>query len=59
VSDQDAYAYSGQKCSTQSAIFIHENWVKAGFIEKIDALASRRNYDDMTLGPILTVTNDR
>jgi hypothetical protein len=27
---QDAYAYSGQKCSAQSALFVHENWSKIG-----------------------------
>ena len=26
VSDQDAYAFSGQKCSAQSILFAHENW---------------------------------
>jgi len=33
--------------------------VTAGFLQKISDLAARRNYDDMTLGPILTVTNER
>jgi 1-pyrroline-5-carboxylate dehydrogenase len=28
VSDQDAYAFSGQKCSAQSALFVHTNWLK-------------------------------
>lgn len=30
VCDQDAYACSGQKCSAQSILFQHSNWVKAG-----------------------------
>ena len=30
VCDQDAYACSGQKCSAQSILFAHRNWVKAG-----------------------------
>lgn len=34
-SDQDAYACSGQKCSAQSILFVHENWAKVGFLEKI------------------------
>jgi 1-pyrroline-5-carboxylate dehydrogenase len=59
TSDQDAYAYSGQKCSAQSALFVHKNWVKAGFLDKIKALAARRNIKDLTMGPILTVTNDK
>lgn len=58
VSDQDAYAYSGQKCSAQSAIFVHKNWSRANFVEKLKALAERRSVKDLTVGPILTVTND-
>jgi len=42
TSDQDAYAASGQKCSAQSIVFVHENWVKGGFMDKIKALAARR-----------------
>ena len=42
VSDQDAYAASGQKCSAQSIVFVHENWAKAGFVDKIRQLAARR-----------------
>eukprot|EP01036_Dinobryon_divergens_P032624 gene32625-42257_t len=30
TSDQDAYAYSGQKCSAQSALFAHSNWLLFG-----------------------------
>lgn len=59
VSDQDAYAYSGQKCSAQSALFVHKNWVKSGFLDKIAKLASRRNLNDITIGPVLTVNNQR
>ena len=56
VCDQDAYACSGQKCSAQSILFMHDNWVAAGIEEKIAALASRRNLEDLTVGPTLTVT---
>ena len=28
--DQDAYACSGQKCSAQSILFMHDNWVEGG-----------------------------
>lgn len=28
--DQDAYACSGQKCSAQSMLFMHNNWAEAG-----------------------------
>ncbi|KAH6757040.1 aldehyde dehydrogenase 12A1 [Perilla frutescens var. hirtella] len=56
VCDQDAYACSGQKCSAQSMLFIHENWSKSSFLEKLSGLATRRKLDDLTVGPVLTVT---
>ena len=52
-------AYSGQKCSAQSALFVHSNWVKAGILPKLEELAGRRKLSDLTIGPILTVNNDR
>lgn len=58
VSDQDAYAMSGQKCSAQSICFIHENWAKAGFTDKIKKLASRRSLADETISPVLSVSNE-
>lgn len=33
--DHDAYAFGGQKCSAQSAMFVHDNWVKAGLLERV------------------------
>ncbi len=59
TSDQDAYAYSGQKCSAQSALFVHRNWVKVGFLDKIKSLAERRKLSDLTITPVLTVGNER
>eukprot|EP01016_Furgasonia_blochmanni_P044279 TRINITY_DN613_c0_g1_i13.p1 TRINITY_DN613_c0_g1~~TRINITY_DN613_c0_g1_i13.p1 ORF type:complete len:524 (+),score=89.22 TRINITY_DN613_c0_g1_i13:319-1890(+) len=59
VSDQDAYALSGQKCSAQSIIFAHENWVKKGVFERLAELAGRRKLDDLTICPVLTWTNAR
>lgn len=35
VADQDAYACSGQKCSAQSILFMHDHWVNAGKILKL------------------------
>ena len=58
VCDQDAYACSGQKCSAQSILFVHENWKKLGVLEKIKSLASRRKLDDLTIGPVLTWTTE-
>ncbi|KAF7838426.1 delta-1-pyrroline-5-carboxylate dehydrogenase 12A1, mitochondrial [Senna tora] len=58
VCDQDAYACSGQKCSAQSMLFMHENWSKTSLISKLKDLADRRKLEDLTIGPVLTVTTD-
>jgi len=54
--DQDAYALSGQKCSAQSILFVHENYERAGLLDKIRENASRRNLQDLSIGPVLTHT---
>jgi 1-pyrroline-5-carboxylate dehydrogenase len=54
--DQDAYNAAGQKCSAQSIMFAHENWVKA-LLPKLAELGARRKLDDLTLGPILSWTD--
>lgn len=54
--DQDAYASIGQKCSAQSIMFVHENWVEAGLMEKLKENVSKRSLDDFTIGPVLTNT---
>lgn len=56
--DQDAYACSGQKCSAQSMLFVHDNWVRAGLLDKLKSRAARRTLDDLTVGPVLTWTTD-
>ncbi|XP_010029092.2 probable aldehyde dehydrogenase isoform X2 [Eucalyptus grandis] len=56
VCDQDAYACSGQKCSAQSILFMHENWSKSSLISKMRNLAERRKLEDLTIGPVLTFT---
>ena len=33
--DQDAYGFSGQKCSAQSILFAHKNWVERGFLDDL------------------------
>ncbi|XP_039122662.1 probable aldehyde dehydrogenase isoform X2 [Dioscorea cayenensis subsp. rotundata] len=58
VCDQDAYACSGQKCSAQSILFMHENWASSGLIPKMKNLAGRRKLEDLTIGPVLTVTTE-
>jgi 1-pyrroline-5-carboxylate dehydrogenase len=56
--DADAYAASGQKCSAQSLVAIHENWVKLGLLTKIAELAAKRSIKDLTISPVLTWTNE-
>ncbi len=56
--DQDAYANTGQKCSAQSMMFVHENWVKMGLIEKMTHIASERSLSDLTIAPVLSHTTD-
>ena len=57
ICDKDAYAASGQKCSAQSILFIHENWGLKRFIVEIHLLAGKRNLGDLSIGPVLTWTN--
>mmetsp|Transcript_50600 Transcript_50600/g.68833 ORF Transcript_50600/g.68833 Transcript_50600/m.68833 type:complete len:416 (-) Transcript_50600:506-1753(-) len=58
--DQDAYAASGQKCSAQSMLFMHENWLapEGGFVDRLQGLAARRNLADLTIGPVLSHTTE-
>ncbi|CAL1368201.1 unnamed protein product [Linum trigynum] len=58
VCDQDAYACSGQKCSAQSILFMHENWAGTPLLSKLKELAERRKLEDLTVGPVLTVTTE-
>ncbi|XP_065852163.1 probable aldehyde dehydrogenase isoform X1 [Euphorbia lathyris] len=58
VCDQDAYACSGQKCSAQSLLFMHENWSGTSLLSKMKDLAERRKLEDLTIGPVLTVTTE-
>lgn len=56
--DEDAYNASGQKCSAQSILFAHENW-SAGLLPALAELAARRSLENLTVGPVLTWTNER
>ena len=56
--DEDAYNAAGQKCSAQSVLFAHENWADALY-PKLAELAARRRLEDLTVGPILSWTNDQ
>jgi 1-pyrroline-5-carboxylate dehydrogenase len=56
--DEDAYNATGQKCSAQSVLFVHENWQEA-LLPRLAELAARRSLDNLTVGPVLSWTNDR
>jgi len=56
--DEDAYNASGQKCSAQSILFVHQNWADA-LLPKLAELAARRTLTDLTIGPVLSWTNQR
>ncbi len=56
--DQDAYGFSGQKCSAQSILFMDRKWKQVKFLERLEALAKRRNLEDLTIGPVLSWTSD-
>ena len=56
-SDQDAYNATGQKCSAQSILFVHRNW-SGPLLPKLRELAARRKLEDLTLGPVLSWTNE-
>ncbi|XP_058194989.1 delta-1-pyrroline-5-carboxylate dehydrogenase 12A1, mitochondrial-like isoform X1 [Rhododendron vialii] len=58
VCDQDSYACSGQKCSAQSMLFMHENWSKSTLLRQMNDLATRRKLEDLTVGPVLTFTTE-
>lgn len=55
-SDEDAYNASGQKCSAQSILFVHNNWVEP-LLPKLATLAGRRSLKDLTIGPVLSWSN--
>ena len=56
--DEDAYNAAGQKCSAQSALFVHDNWADH-LLPKLGTLAARRSLDDLTIGPVLTWNNEQ
>jgi len=56
--DQDAYAATGQKCSAQSILFMHENWAKAGLEQELKARAEQRSLADLTIAPVMSWTTD-
>lgn len=57
-SDEDAYNAAGQKCSAQSVLLVHDNWVGA-LLPKLAELSKRRNLSDLTNGPVLSWNNQQ
>ena len=57
ISDNDSYNCSGQKCSAQSILFMHQNWERTNLIERLKELANQRNIHDLSIGPTLTWDN--
>lgn len=57
-SDEDAYNATGQKCSAQSVLFVHQNWVDS-LLPKLKTLAKRRSLKDLTIGPVLSWSNQQ
>jgi len=57
-SDEDAYNASGQKCSAQSVLFVHDNW-NDSLLPKLKALAGRRSLDNLSVGPVLSWSNEQ
>ena len=57
--DQDSYSLSGQKCSAEKLLFVHENWAKPELklYEKMKERAAMRNLNDLTLSPVLSLKN--
>jgi len=55
-SDEDAYNAAGQKCSAQSVLFVHKNWVES-LLPKLKTLAGRRSLENLSIGPVLSWSN--
>jgi len=56
--DEDAYNATGQKCSAQSILFVHDAWSDA-LLPRLAELAGRRSLDNLTIGPVLSWDNAR
>jgi 1-pyrroline-5-carboxylate dehydrogenase len=56
--EQDAYNATGQKCSAQSILFVHDNW-REHLVPRMAKLAARRRLDDLTTGPVLSWTTSQ
>jgi 1-pyrroline-5-carboxylate dehydrogenase len=57
--DHDSYALSGQKCSAESLLFIHENWNKSDLYSRLKDKVKKRSVNDLTICPILSWNNKK
>ncbi len=55
--DQDSFNFSGQKCSAQSILFMHQAYDETDFLARYKAHAAARTVDNLTVGPVLSHTN--
>ena len=53
ICTKDAYSFSGQKCSAQSLLFIHNSWNLNRFKKNLEKLA----YKEI-MGPVITLDSD-
>lgn len=56
--DQDTYAAGGQKCSKESVLLLHSNLKETNFLTSLQELASKRNVENGTIVPLLSITNE-
>jgi len=40
-------------------MFMHKNWRKTDLIEKMETQSKKRNLQNLTIGPVLSWTNER
>jgi 1-pyrroline-5-carboxylate dehydrogenase len=43
----------------KSMLFVHRNWLQTNLFDKMRQLAAQRSLKDLTVGPTLTVSNQR
>lgn len=48
IPSQDAHGFAGQKCSAQSLLVAHDNWLEAGLVEKLKVRFPRTSSDFAT-----------
>ena len=57
--ENDMFGNTGQKCSAQSIMFVHQNWLNTNFLDLIKSQAEKRSIKDQTSGPVMTWTDSQ